>query len=134
MFDVTLTKKQHKVYCYYMSYISKWEESPTYSQAGNELWISPSVVHNHIKNLCKKWIFFITPRWEVKDIKNQYTGIDSTPPILGEQPYTAFSHDIKRKFTKEDIKWMLSSIMGDPAQSYIDNAVAWFKNYWLLEE
>lgn len=49
----TLTAKQQKVAIYYQKYIDKHGHAPTYQEASDELKISPSVVHNHVKNLEK---------------------------------------------------------------------------------
>lgn len=54
----SLSSKQKKVYDYYKAFIKSNEASPTYQQAAEDLNISPSVVHSHIKNLEKIWYLF----------------------------------------------------------------------------
>lgn len=51
----SLTTKQKKVLTYYHDYIASQGEPPTYQQAADDLQVSPSVVHNHVKNLEKLW-------------------------------------------------------------------------------
>ena len=47
----SLTSKQQKVMSYYQKYLDKNGHAPTYQEAADDLGISPSVVHNHVKNL-----------------------------------------------------------------------------------
>lgn len=61
----TLTSKQLKVYDYYKNYFHSNWEMPTYSLAWEDLWVSPSVVHNHIKNLEKIWYFTKWLNWNL---------------------------------------------------------------------
>ena len=49
----SLTTKQQKVLTYYQRYIAEHDFTPTYQQASDDLGVSPSVVHNHVKNLEK---------------------------------------------------------------------------------
>lgn len=58
----TLTAKQQRVAMYYQKYIGQHGHAPTYQEASEELKISPSVVHNHVKNLEKFW-YMVTQWW-----------------------------------------------------------------------
>ncbi len=61
----SLTTKQQKVMKYYRDYIEKHSYPPTYQQAADDLWISPSVVHNHVKNIKKLGYMTNNPTWDV---------------------------------------------------------------------
>ena len=75
----SLTTKQKKVLTYYHRYIDSHGHPPTYQQASDDLQVSPSVVHNHVKNLEKLW-------YVVKKSSNWSVGLTSAIskiPLVG---------------------------------------------------
>lgn len=60
MFE-TISEKQKRVFDFYKKYIEDNWVSPTYSEAGLALNLSPSVVFSHVDNLEKKW--YLRKNW-----------------------------------------------------------------------
>lgn len=51
----SLSYKQKLVFDYFVNFIKNYGHAPTYREASSFLWINPSVVFSHIKNIIKKW-------------------------------------------------------------------------------
>ena len=73
-----ISAKQKKVLDYYSDFIKTNKTSPTYQQAAEDLYISPSVVYSHIKNL-EKIGYLFKDSFGAVSLNNQTTRI----PVLG---------------------------------------------------
>lgn len=56
---IIMPNKMKRVFDYFYTK----DEQPTYEQAGEDLWVAPSVVYAQIKNMKKLWMLKTDRRW-----------------------------------------------------------------------